>query len=263
MNPIFTIITVSYNAEETIAGTVQSCLAQTFRDFEIIIKDGMSKDDTLKRIPTDKRIKVIQKKDLGIYDAMNQAIDMSEGKYIIFMNCGDEFASKDVLEKVHKQITSLPSTTIIYGDFNVDGVTHKQPSLLTDSYLYRTPLNHQSMFFSKSIFDQIGIYDTKYRILADYNLTLKCFFSKVCFKHVDVTVSKYLRGGVSETKEGNKKKNEERKIILKEYYKRKHRIRYDFVQFITLRKFRMWLFAGHSPKWFVVFYRRIVNKING
>ena len=70
MQPFFSIITVSYNAEDLIEATIDSALKQTYENFEIIVQDGMSTDKTLERIQKDKRIKVICEKDYGIYDAM-------------------------------------------------------------------------------------------------------------------------------------------------------------------------------------------------
>ena len=79
----FSIITVSLNAETLIERTLSSILKQSFSDYEIIIKDGMSIDQTIQYIPDDTRIKVYVKPDNGIYDAMNQAIDKSSGDYLI------------------------------------------------------------------------------------------------------------------------------------------------------------------------------------
>ena len=84
-NPFFSIIVVSFNAGQTISNTINSILSQTFHDYEIVVKDGLSKDDTLKCIPKSEKIRVYSQDDCGIYDAMNQAIDLSTGKYVCFL----------------------------------------------------------------------------------------------------------------------------------------------------------------------------------
>ena len=115
------IITVCYNAEKTIANTIESILGQTYMDFEYIIIDGKSTDSTYKIVCAydekfrNKGIKYyhFSELDKGIFDAMNKGIYYAHGKYINFMNADDKFHSSKVLEKVFKkQMTA----DVIYGD---------------------------------------------------------------------------------------------------------------------------------------------------
>ena len=94
---MFSIITVCLNAGDDLILTIESALNQTYSDFEIIVKDGFSTDGSVEMIPKDDRIRLIQKKDNGIYDAMNQGIEVASGQYIIFMNAGDKFYNNKVL----------------------------------------------------------------------------------------------------------------------------------------------------------------------
>ena len=87
----FSIITVCLNAGNDLLETVESTLKQSYSEFEIIVKDGFSKDESICKLPQDKRIHLVQKKDTGIYDAMNQGIEVAQGDYMIFMNAGDKF----------------------------------------------------------------------------------------------------------------------------------------------------------------------------
>jgi len=82
----FSIIVVSLNAEKTIGITLNSILEQTCTDYEIVIKDGKSKDNTLGMIPENEKIRIYSESDRSVYDAMNQALDYAKGKFIIFMN---------------------------------------------------------------------------------------------------------------------------------------------------------------------------------
>lgn len=258
--PFFSIITVSFNAENIIYKTIQSALNQTFKDFEIIVKDGKSRDNTINSIPKDEKIKVFSESDNGIYDAMNRAIEISSGKYLIFMNTGDLFADENVLEKIYNEIED--NEDIIYGNYIVGDNIHQPTNKITDFYLYRTPLCHQSIFFKKELFQKLGLYDCKYKILADYDFTLKARMSGAKFKYTDTAICKYLGGGVSETKEGNVIKEKERKDILKKNFPLVSRLRYDIFLILSFRKFRIWLISGHSPEWFKKFYFKLVNKIN-
>lgn len=81
----FSIITVCLNAGSDLLETVESTLKQSYSEFEIIVKDGFSKDESICKLPQDKRIHLVQKKDTGIYDAMNQGIEVAQGDYMIFI----------------------------------------------------------------------------------------------------------------------------------------------------------------------------------
>lgn len=262
MRPFFSIITVSYNAEALIEGTIRSTLAQTCGDFEIIVQDGASKDATLSRIPQDDRISICSEPDKGIYDAMNKAVRRASGRYCIFMNCGDVFASDDVLERLQSSLSSAPEPCIIYGDYQANGVYYRQPDGISEFYLYRTPLCHQSMAFARELFDTVGFFDLKYRIMADYDLTVKCFRAGTPFLRCDTIVCRYLGGGASETKKGIEIKKADRSDIVKKYYGPGKRMKYDLILALTLRRFRMWLFSGHAPTWVVKAYRAVINIIN-
>lgn len=96
----FSIIVVALNPGDALLYTLESILKQTYTDFEVIVKDGGSTDGSMEKLPQDLRIHLVQKKDSGIYDAMNQAVAESKGEFINFMNCGDRFNDEFVLEKV-------------------------------------------------------------------------------------------------------------------------------------------------------------------
>ena len=101
----FSIITVCLNAGNDLLYTVAETLNQSYKNFEIVIKDGFSSDGAVENLPMDSRLRVIRKKDTGIYDAMNQAIEEAAGEYLIFMNAGDTFYAETTLEEIAAQIT--------------------------------------------------------------------------------------------------------------------------------------------------------------
>ena len=260
-NILYSIIVVCLNAKDTIGKTIDSILSQTCSDYEVIVKDGGSSDGTLSFIPVDSRIVVIEKKDTGIYDAMNQAIDASKGQYLIFMNCGDTFAHSDVLYVVKQKIDkNMPA--MIYGNYIRDGIVHEQPGVLTPFYLYRTPLCHQTIFFNGELLRTEYRYNTGYRILGDYDLELRLLFANLGAKHVSIEVCEYLGGGVSETPVGRLKGKAERKAILPQYYTTGQSILYEVLLSLTLRKLRRWISSGYGPVWIKKAYQALVNRIN-
>ena len=256
--PFFSVIIVSLNAGRLIDSTIRSTLAQTDGDFEIIIKDGQSKDDTLSYVPEDRRIRVFSEPDKSLYDAMNQAIDYSAGRYLIFMNCGDIFASPEVLEKTKKAIAD-GRYGMVYGDYQRDGIVRKQPTHLSDFYLYRTPLCHQSVFFSGELLRNNIKYDLRYGILADYNLEIYLFKTSDHI-HVDTVVCDYLGGGISETEKGLKIKRNDRLCIIKSQYTPGQRFLYFIRWKLTFPTLRGLI---PSSKRMSRKYYSLVNRING
>ena len=109
------IITVCYNAEDTISDTIQSVLSQDYEDVEYIIVDGKSTDRTLEIIQTIKnRIHLISEKDRGIYDAMNKGINLASGNVIGILNADDVYKNNQVLTNVMNAFRD--NVSVVYGD---------------------------------------------------------------------------------------------------------------------------------------------------
>lgn len=262
-NPLFSIIVVSYNASTLIRDTVDSILRQTFDDYEIVVKDACSTDDTIAQIPESDRIRLFQSKDSGIYDGMNMAIKEAKGRFLHFLNCGDKFASDDVLERVADFIrSSAISGGIIYGDCIMNGVYKKQPSKVTPFFLYRTPLCHQSMFFPESVFSKLGLYDLSFRIAADYDFAVKAFKNHIPFYYLNIPICRYLGGGISDSAKGIQIKTKEYQRIYKTHYSVWERFKYEILVTLSLRRLRYWALSGKSPKFLREMYHKTVNKIN-
>lgn len=261
--PLFSIIVVSYNASELIKDTINSILMQTFDDYEIVVKDACSEDDTIEQIPVDSRIRLYKSTDSGIYDGMNQAITMADGQFLHFLNCGDVFYSDDVLAKIAVMIEEKGIVDgIIYGDSMMKNGLRKQPSVVTPFFLYRTPMCHQSMFFSKTVFLENGLYDLNYKIVADYDCTLKAFRSGVSFFYIHIPVCYYLGGGVSESETGVKIKKNEYKEIHREYFSLWERIEFETLLLLSMRRLRFWMNSDKSPRLLREFYNKAVYRVN-
>lgn len=117
--PFISIITICYNAEETIERTLESVSSQTSSNYEYIIIDGNSKDSTLEIIQryASHIDTIVSEPDKGIYDAMNKGIDRATGEYLCFLNAGDKFHSANTLELIINQIEALKvKPDVIYGE---------------------------------------------------------------------------------------------------------------------------------------------------
>ncbi len=249
----FSIVVVCLNAGNKLKMTVESILAQTYGDYEIIVKDGMSSDGCLDDLPEDKRIRVFQEKDRGIYDGMNQAVERAGGEYIYFLNCGDFFYDKDVLRRVEAEMRKISQDQngaegkagryIFYGDI-YERLTGERvasnPSM--DAFgCYRNVPCHQACFYGKLLMEEKG-FDTGYKVRADYEHFLWCFFrGEARTVYMPFLIADYEGGGFSETRENRRISAAEHREITGKYMSAGQIFKYRAVMLLTLSRFRTWL----------------------
>lgn len=194
------VITVCYNAAETIEKTIQSVLGQTYRDIEYIIIDGGSTDGTIDVIRkyADKIAYWTSEPDKGIYDAMNKGIRVATGEWINFMNSGDYFSSDAVVENIFQK-NSYAGVDVVYGNTwmkYAKGISFAKVKKI--DYMQKgMPFCHQSSFVRR---DAIGQFDTNYRIAADYHFFYMSYLEKGTgtFRYIDMPVAVFdARDGVS------------------------------------------------------------------
>lgn len=201
----FTIITVCYNAEKYIRKTIESVLSQNFQDYEYIIKDGKSKDATLSIInsmiePND-RFRIISDPDCGIYDAMNQAVSLARGEYVIFLNAGDCLIENCVLEKVNGFIQEQ-AVDVAYGDIlQISKETEqlrKYRKICSKKLYFLTGdcICHQAIFARTELFREKS-FDTKYLVCADKEWQLYHIKKKKQFAAMSFPVASVLQEGFS------------------------------------------------------------------
>ncbi|ODR41387.1 glycosyltransferase [Eisenbergiella tayi] len=255
----FSIVVVSLNPGDKLFSTLQSILDQDYGNFEIIIKDGGSTDGSVQRlfgegterkIPADSRIRFFQEPDSGIYDGMNQAVQKVQGRYVLFLNCGDRFFNRSVLSDAASFIEKQESTEVVrgrsyifYGDqFNQqqNSPVHSAP-VMNDFTCYRNVPCHQVCFYDAQLFAQRG-YDTDYRVRADYEHFLYCIYDKNARAvYMPVTVAFYEGGGFSETKENRKRSALEHKVITRYYQGWGKSTWFAFLMLVSLAPLRTWI----------------------
>ncbi|MFZ2153297.1 MAG: glycosyltransferase family 2 protein [Microgenomates group bacterium] len=216
----FSIITVCKNMGEELELTIKSVAEQTFKDFEYIVIDGKSTDQTVNVINKfrDNIDKYVCEEDGGIYDAMNKAIELSSGEYLYFLNAGDAFFDNDSLKMVSKEITT---EDLIYGNVvEVDSGRERLNKFnnVNDWFLIRNAICHQAMFIKRSSFIKFGDYNTKFKIAADYEWLLRVWDKEIAKKYISVTVARFLMGGKSSNIKYRKKVLEEYDEIRKKYF---------------------------------------------
>lgn len=252
----FSILVVCLNPGGKLKDTLESIWKQTCRNYEVILKDGLSDDGSLayaesmrKKLPS---LEVIAKKDSGIYDAMNQAASAAHGRYLYFLNCGDVFYDERVLEKMHALFLEKPVRTGIYYGNIYERRTGREvasnPQL--DMFgCYRNVPCHQACFYDRRLL-LAHPFDTRYVVRADYEQFLWCFFTGeipegISFVHTDVIITDYEGGGFSETKRNRKLSAKEHREIVEKYMPIGKVWKYRILMWITLAPFRTW--AAESP----------------
>ncbi|MDE5871025.1 MAG: glycosyltransferase [Muribaculaceae bacterium] len=205
--PLISVITVTFNAAETLPLTMESVAEQTFKDFEHIVVDGISKDDTITvaRRMGDRRLRILCEQDDGLYDAMNKGLKMARGRYLIYLNSGDRFHSADTLKEYADAIAQR-NPDILYGDTDIVDIEGKRigprhlsaPEMLTvDSFSQGMLICHQAFMVRKDI---APLYDIDYRFSADYDWCIRCIKASRAGDRVNlhrVTID-YLSDGLTD-----------------------------------------------------------------
>ncbi len=204
--PLISIITITYNAQEFLERTLLSIRKQTLDKIQYILIDGGSKDKTMEIVNRNKDLfaVIISEPDKGLYDAMNKGLLKATGKYVWFMNAGDEIAENDALIKIEELSSSNPD--IIYSDtlmVNNKGkilglrsqlLPHKLPEQLNwNKYKMGMLVCHQSFIVKREIAPAYLLDN----LSADIDWEIKCLKASRNIIQFPGILSKYLEGGAS------------------------------------------------------------------
>ncbi|MCB9062386.1 MAG: glycosyltransferase [Halobacteriovoraceae bacterium] len=205
---IVSIITLSFNSENTIVKTIESILKQDYLDIEHVFIDNCSSDNTINLIhnmyeSTNRKYKLISEKDKGISDGFNKGILNSTGEVIVFLNSDDSYIGNDVISRV-MEIFEGNSVDFVHGDMIFEdkyfGTNIRKPLLC--SLEYALPYNHPTFFVRRRVYDEIGLFDLKYKFTMDYDLICRMYktpdqpkFKGVYLKGEPLV--KMMAGGVS------------------------------------------------------------------
>lgn len=202
------IVTVCFNSEISIRGTIESVLAQNYKNIEYIIVDGDSNDGTLGIIREyESSIStVISEPDKGIYDAMNKGIQSATGDVIGILNSDDFYASPNVISEVVNQFKSKPDSNMVFGDVvfvepsNTEKIVRYYDSRKFKSWKLRFGWMppHTASFIKRSAYVQVGTYSLEYKIAADYEFFVRMLMVyKLSCSRVDNVLVKMRTGGIS------------------------------------------------------------------
>lgn len=208
------IITVNLNNCDGLQKTIDSVVAQTFRDFEWIVIDGGSTDGSKELIEQHAGCFAywVSEPDSGVYNAMNKGVKIANGEYIQFLNSGDWYCDESVLERAFSRdnkedIVFANKHVFYYQDGTTSVFEREYGNSFTPFNLIHQNINHQSAFIKKNLFDKVGYYDESYRIIADR----KFFFESILLHDastamLDFVLVNFGAEGLSSTIDSSKEK---------------------------------------------------------
>ena len=199
---LITVVTITYNNHIGLLATAQSLAAQKFKQFEWVIIDGDSKDQTKEILShlTPTPATIIIEPDNGIYDAMNKGVTHANGLYTLFLNAGDTLPFAETLGHIAKELT-VNRPDFLYGDafeFTTNGNHHFKAARRHEKQAWGLFTHHQSMLYKTALLKSFQ-YNTRYKIAADYDLTLRFLRSAQTITYLAAPLSVFEAGGLSQT----------------------------------------------------------------
>ena len=205
-NPKFSIITITFNAASVIGPTLESVKGQTYTNYEYLLIDGGSTDDTVARAKASgiEFAHIVSERDNGLYDAMNKGIVLATGDYLCFLNAGDAFYAPDTLQTIaNAAIANDTLPCVLYGETaEVDDDRNfvrmrrlKAPERLTwKSFRSGMLVCHQAFYARRDI---VPMYDLKDRLSSDVDWCIKVMKKSSKLVNVNAVVVNYLQNGLS------------------------------------------------------------------
>ena len=202
------VITVCYNSREYIGKAIESVLNQSYKNIEYIIIDGGSTDETINIVKESENIfngklKWISEPDNGIYDAMNKGITLATGDIIGILN-SDDWYENDAVETMVEHFSKDENIDIVHGKVNIvdfSGKFIREMYLKENAYDFKysefMPIFHPTAFVKRDVYTNIGLFNTKYKIAADYDFILRGINNKLHIAFVNKVITNFRDSGIS------------------------------------------------------------------
>jgi glycosyltransferase involved in cell wall biosynthesis len=184
-NKLFSIVTPVYNGEKYLQDTLDSIRRQTFKDFELIVVDGGSSDNTMEiiNLNSDLITKTVSEPDNGMYDALEKGFKLATGKYLCYINSDDRLLPH-ALEFVKSKMKE-GKYDLVFGDVNYlseqGDIVYTHKALLMPKYgvkyMRRLPFAQQSAFWTRDLYNRIGGFDSSLKFVADSEFLLKAYLN--------------------------------------------------------------------------------------
>lgn len=198
--PFLSIITICYNSEKTILDTIKSVKSQNIEEIEYILVDGASSDSTLEIIDRENtgNFIIISEKDRGIAHAFNKGVSKATGKYVLFLN-SDDYLLENFLSNCKYFLDNNPDIDVLCCHMMVISNKGKLRSIESKPQYLSTTMSvaHPGTIVKREVFDEVGLFQEKYKVAMDYDFLLRCKHKKINFSVYDVYITVMREGGIS------------------------------------------------------------------
>lgn len=203
---------VTYNCASCVKQSLDSIAKQTYKNKEIIAVDGNSSDDTFSVVNEYVYIPhvFISEKDKGVYDAMNKALKLASGDFLIFLGADDLLAHPDVLSEFSSYVEDLDS--VYYGNVYRRGRNDMYCGKFNSYKLAVKNISHQALFYPKIIYKKYS-YSTEFKIFADYAYNI-ILWKQAKFKYLPFLVSVYQQGGLSDVSQDMAFEKSKKQLVI-------------------------------------------------
>ncbi len=223
----FTIITVVYNGEKDLPGTMESVRRQTYPHIEYIFVDGASKDNSLQVIkdfvPAMPNVRWISEPDKGLYDAMNKGMAIATGDFVWCLNCGDHIHAPDVLEKMAALVT--PDTDVLYGETMLVDERRRPVGTMSELSTRQLPARlHWRQFLGgmlvvhQAFIPRLSVAPPliENNLCADYDWCIRILKKSRGTVNTGLITTDYLMGGIS--KQRHRQSLRDRFAVMREHF---------------------------------------------
>lgn len=218
--PLISVITINYNNAKGLQKTIDSVINQTYKEFEFIVIDGSSTDNS-KQIIEKKTNNIsywVSENDKGIYDAQNKGILKAKGDYYLFLNSGDVLSDKFILGKIVPFLSSNKS--FYYGNLLLlkenKKEEHLAPKEIDLDFLLNSTFWHPCVFIKSELFKQFGLYNTSFDICGDYEFFIRCLLKpNIATEYLNEFITVFDGDGISNDVSKIEQQNKERELAWK------------------------------------------------
>jgi len=206
-SPLITVLVPTFDSAAVLDGALQSLAGQTWRDFEVVLSDGASRDETVflaegyaQKLPS---LTIRSRPDKGVYDAINLGIEAARGQWCLVLGSDDRLHAMDTLAQA---ATWLQASTaaMVYGDVRMMAVNgHRVPpggryaGAMPMARLLRANICQQAIFYRRCLFEELGAFNLNYTVMADWDFNLRVAF-RFRTQWVDLVIADYAATGMSE-----------------------------------------------------------------
>ena len=243
-NVAVSIIIATFNSEKTLRNALDSVLHQSYQDWECLVVDGASKDDTIEivkeYVKKDSRFRYISEPDKGVYDAFNKGWKMAKGQWIHYLGDDDVLTKKGIDDLMKHEDSSID---VLSGHCYVKKINGE----IKPSYTHGMKGCHQGKLMRRSILERYGGFDTSYRILADLDLMNRLSNDGIPVEIINTFVAIFSMGGLSQNLKGINLRFKERKRIYKHY---------------GIRTLIIYVYYAIIREFLSIIYRKFLSKFN-